>query len=174
MTARLQPALERVGPEVALHHEHRLTVVGEAAEHDVSRRWGACFPIRIGGFDQIARNRRSGSTSSGATTRTFASAFDAALRSHSARARAFTSTAHTVAPGARLASVRATAPAPQPRSRRSPVLGTATALRSRMPVPVSSRPWLNTPRSVRSRNDTSGSTTSTSRSSDARSGSSSK
>jgi hypothetical protein len=70
----------------------------------------AALPTRTGGLDQIAANRTSAGTSSGRTARTLARPADAALASVSATARSFTSTAHTVAPGARVARVRAIGP----------------------------------------------------------------
>ena len=66
--------------------------------------------MRMGGFDQIAANRASAATSAGATTRTLVRPAASALRAQSSRARSFTSTAHTVAPGERVAMVSASGP----------------------------------------------------------------
>ena len=105
--------------------------------------------MRIGGFDQTVPNRTSSGTSSGATTVTLSMPLSAAFAAQSARARSLTSIAHTLAPGARRASVRAMAPEPQPRSSTSPTGAGGGADRRSSAVPASRRPWLNTPRSVR-------------------------
>ncbi len=66
--------------------------------------------MRTGGFDQISSKATSSGTSSGAQARTFVMRFAAALRAHRSTARRFVSTAHTVAVGARDASVKAIGP----------------------------------------------------------------
>ena len=53
--------------------------------------------MRTGGFDQMPAKATSSGTSSGAATRTLPSPLAAAFAAHSARARALTSIAHTVA-----------------------------------------------------------------------------
>ena len=66
------------------------------------------------------------------------------------------------------------APAPHPRSSRSPAAAGAGAWRSSSAVPASSRPWANTPRSVRNANEVSGSVIVTSSAADGTAGDSSK
>ena len=70
----------------------------------------AALPMRIAGLLHSVAKLMSAGTSSGAQTRTLRSPLRAAFDAHSARARSFTSTAHTVASGARDASVSAIAP----------------------------------------------------------------
>jgi hypothetical protein len=71
--------------------------------------------MRTGGLDQIPASRagtptESGATESGVTQRTLVSPALAAFAAHSASARSLTSTAQTVAPGARAASTHAIGP----------------------------------------------------------------
>ncbi len=102
----------------------------------------------MGGFDQIASKRTVGGTRSGDVARTFVRPSSAAFDRHRSTARSLTSTAQTVAPGERRASVSAIGPAPQPRSSRLPVAGGGGAFSSSSFVPASTAPWLNVPRSV--------------------------
>jgi len=75
------------------------------------RPWLDGFPTRIGGLLQIVARRTSSGTSSGAATRTLPSPLVTAFAAHKARARSFTSTAHTVTSGpARRARVQAIGP----------------------------------------------------------------
>ena len=102
------------------------------------------------------------------------SPFRSALRAHSSRARALTSSAQMVAPGERRAIVSAIGPAPQPRSRRLPEEAIGRSARSSIAVAVSRWPRENTPRSVSITKAVSGSVTSTITGSEGASGWSSK
>ncbi len=104
------------------------------------------MPIRIGGFDQISSYVAPGSTASGrqAVNRSptpSASAFSLASRT----ARSLTSIAVTVQPGTATAIASPMTPYPQPRSSTEPAPSGADCSRSSTPVPMSSRPWANTP-----------------------------
>ena len=68
------------------------------------------MPILTGGLDQISAKEPGTPGASGVTQRTLVRPALAAFRSHSASARSLTSTAQTVAPGARAASVHAIGP----------------------------------------------------------------
>ena len=136
--------------------------------------------MRMGGFDHMASNRTSPrvATSAGApangppsslttTARTLAASLAAAFWAHNPTARSFTSTAHTLAAGARRARATAMGPYPHPRSRRSPEASEGWgASCSRSLVPGSIRSEENTPRSLVNTSSWSGSESRTDRSSE--------
>ena len=141
--------------------------------HSASSSRSACFPIRIGGFDQIRSTVMSAGTLSGCKIVTETS-FAAAFAAVSSRALLLGSTATTIASGDLSARVSAMGPAPHPTSTKVPVAGGGGACCSKKAVPLSRCPWLKTPRSVVKVKARSGSTTSTVRGSRAASGASSK
>ena len=152
-----EPALQRVRAEVLLHHQHRGAVVAEPTE-PVRAAGRAGPPCRCGsaGSTRSGRSARRRAPRRGRRRSTFVRSLRVTLAAVRSRARSFTSTAHTVAPGDRFAG-RA-----RPRPSHTPGRGTCRAVviagasRSSSAVPVSRWPWLNTPRSVSIVNATSG------------------
>ena len=118
------------------------------SSHCASIACSSCLPTRIGGFDQIAPNRRSAGTSPGSAALMFVMPCRAALRRTRSRARSFTSTAHTVASGDCKARLRAIGPQPAPRSSSCPIGGGGGTESSRMRVPSSRCSGLKTPPAV--------------------------
>ena len=131
---------------------------GASRSNAASRsRCRAALPMRTGGLDHTASKRTSGSrplssgSASTCTVCTLPSSLAAALAAHSSTARGFTSTAQTLADGARTASASATGPYPQPRSSRLEASGAGLAPRSMSSAVPSSRcPCENTPVSLAS------------------------
>ena len=141
----LDPALQAVGAEVALHDEEGLAPrcePGEPGPQEVVQRRLA-DPDRGVRPDEVEADVLGHLVGRRRPHRGRSRA--AALRRVRSRARSLTSTAQTVAAGERRPRVSATGPHPQPRSRKVPLAGGAGASSRRTAVPLSSPEGENTP-----------------------------
>ena len=149
----VEPPGERVGRRGASARRGRRgrrRPAGRASA--VSRSWRAALPMRTGGFDQIAAKRCRPARRRAATTRTLARPAAAGVGRDRARARSFTSTAHTVArrrPGGERQGDRPVAAAQVEQVAGSPAAAGASSSSSL--VPGSTRSAENTPRSAEQR-----------------------